>query len=319
MFNFDKKYFERNQERLIYIANHKWSRWILGLNRLPEQLKHKKIEKITPNSIAFNNEDGSQTGAFFTRPRFAEALAYNLSPLAYLMNSEQTSRKWRFSPVGAVAMILIAVSGSGFLIASTTETYYASGDGSVSRDSATWSDAQSNANGNDYSTSNDRDYCGHRYTSGKYTIFRCFFPINTSGIPDTATISAASFYWKSYAPINVLHTGNATILQWTNGTVIENNDYSAFNSTKLATDVNISANDTWYNWDLNETGIGTVSKTGSTNFCLRETDHDYNNSSSTADHRTDMYMDDTTGTSSDPYLSVTYTTEAAFIPKITII
>ena len=109
MQDFNKNYFERNQKTLLYIANHWWSRWILGLHRIDKKLKGHKIIKINTSSFFYEAKNKQTTGIFYTRPRFAEALAYNLSPLAYLQNANQTGFRFRFSPVGTLAMLLLGV------------------------------------------------------------------------------------------------------------------------------------------------------------------------------------------------------------------
>ena len=110
-FDFNSELFENNQNLLLKIANNKLLRWLLCLNKLPKDLKKWKIVKITPASIHKQNPDGSFTSAHFTRPRFAEALAFNLSPFAYLKNARQTKFQWRLSPVGLASSIILALSG----------------------------------------------------------------------------------------------------------------------------------------------------------------------------------------------------------------
>ena len=139
MFNFDKQFFHKNQTRLLRVANSVWLRWLLGLNRLPKEFKGLKIDKITPNSIhhkigkvikikgkwRYREEFKAE---FFTRPRFAEALAYNLSPFCYFQELRSKRMVWRFSPAGLAYVLLFGLLGkfAGLPLAfmGTTSTFY---------------------------------------------------------------------------------------------------------------------------------------------------------------------------------------------------
>ena len=41
MFNFNQQFFEEHQSKLLFIANKGYLRFLLGLNRLPKELKGK--------------------------------------------------------------------------------------------------------------------------------------------------------------------------------------------------------------------------------------------------------------------------------------
>jgi hypothetical protein len=197
-FDYNDRFFCNEQKTLLWIANHKISRWLLGLNRLPKGLKKWKIVKVTPAGIHTQNKDGSFTTANFTRPRFAEALAFNLSPLAYLKTNDQRSFQWRFSPVGVLGMLVLGLFGGGFAIAGTTTNYLANGgDGGVNgRDSySSWADARPSGAGQTAWYNVDYSWGASSLSNASgWVIKRTFFPIDTSGLDDAATISAASFF-----------------------------------------------------------------------------------------------------------------------------
>ena len=327
--NFNKDYFKANQKKLVWIANKWYLRWLLGLNRLPKDLKEKKILQITPNSISYDYKDGKITTAFFTRPRFAEALAFNLSPFAYLKNQSQTKWQWRFSPVGAMALILMALSGHPIFLG-TTDTYYSgAGDGEVQGAgnggtlTENWDNAHDATTGAaDYTTNPVIGPLVQVKDDATY-IRRGFVPIDTSGLPDTATISSASLNLYITATTDNDNDGNDFIgvVQTTQASTssLIGDDYDncgAVNSpTEGATRVDITniTVSAYNTWTLNSTGLTWISLTGYTKLGLRE-GHDIlddpvpSGGSVYNKNEIDFYTSEQTGTTQDPYLSVTYST-----------
>ena len=123
MFNFDKQFFEKNQKVLLFIANKKYLRWILGIGKVFKEIKISdfRIDKITPSSL--HGKIGTVIKGkgkykyreewkayIYSVPLFAENLAYNLSPFSYL----QIPRKpvWRFSPIGLLGLFIFGIFAS---------------------------------------------------------------------------------------------------------------------------------------------------------------------------------------------------------------
>lgn len=335
MFNFDKQFFKKHQNKLLFIANKWYLRWLLGLNRLPKNLQGKKVYKITPQSIIF--EDDINTEKLFTRPRFGEALAYNLSPFCYFQNIFTGRWVWRFSPVGLVGCLLIALypkSIGGFCFFGTTTTYTPGVEAwSRKGNSTSWSTTRDATDGQ----SVNKVPFGHPYygyvacakATNFYELYWYAISFDTSGIDASATISAASlFTWitDSHANANfvVVQTSQAT---WNNVTTA---DFDQRGNTEGCTRITSFTNGAYKEWALNETARGwiarsgetkpaTASASGKTQLGIRNGNKDIDNVAPTDET---IYIaiqsSDYTGTDHDPYLSVTYSAGdvSSFIPKV---
>ena len=322
MFNFDKQFFEKNQKRLLKIANSKWLRWILGLNRLPKRIKELKIDKITPNSVHSQN-----TGYFFTRPRFAEALAYNLSPFCYFQELRSPKFSWRFSPAGLAYVLLFGLLGkfAGLplaFMATTTNYYPVVGDAAPGR----WDLGNVWATEHDAATAGQLDAGANPYllvryfNSGgglKYTISRNFSNYDTSGISDTATVTGVTsyVYWnganaddsRSYNVYGSTAQDTIAVEDWDLGGT------TAYSDTAVTQASYVSAG--YKSWVWNATGIAAVSLTGITKICYRDVTKDVANVAPVSENNCfiTFYTSAQTGTAEDPYLSVTYAAVPAFL------
>jgi len=209
-----------------------------------------------------------------------------------------------------------------------TTFYSSSGDGYVKyANAADWATAQGSADGNavDYTSADNGEFCEVGIEGdGQYRITRGFLPFDTSGLPDTATILAATL--SIYADSNVIDDDNdgddwINIVQASQAATnqLVNGDYdtcgdSVDDPTEGATRIdigNINANQ--YNtWTLNATGRGWISKTGYTKLGVREghdcLDNAYVGGTGTY-NRMGAYNSEETGTTKDPKLVVTYSEE----------
>lgn len=208
---YDAAFFDKHQATLLKVANSRWTRWFLGLNRLARQLKTRKIVKITPSQLIFEatadeiakcncherrdfkfRRKTFQTMIAFTRPRFAEALAFNLSPFAYFQDFHARRMVWRISPIGALGMIVAAlIPKIGFLgfIGTTTDYPCGSGDGCVLKTGEVTWDARRNA---ETGSSTQMGVDGYDIAAcwGSNYVGRTFFPADTSGLPDGAIVTS---------------------------------------------------------------------------------------------------------------------------------
>lgn len=151
------------------------------------------------------------------------------------------------------------------------------------------------------------------------TIWRGFFPIDTSELPDDTTISAAvlvgyivgkidNYNGDGYDYVAIVQTDQPdhTLL-----TTADYNNCGAINNpTKGSADIDISGLtiSDWNNFPLNATGIGWISKTGWTMLGMRE-GHDiqdaYPGDPGEVDKLSQVSINDAGGIH-PPYLSVTY-------------
>jgi hypothetical protein len=323
MFKFDEQFFTKHQKTLLYIANKWYLRWLLGLNRLPKELKNIKIDKITPNSIhsviGKLNKNGRPkykvNGYFFTGPRFAEALAHNLSPFCYFQNFSTGKMVWRFSPIGVLGCLLIALYPKiigGFCFFGTTTTYKpsaASGQGMYSGDASSWSTARNASSALGLQNSFYSSVSG-----GYYYCIRAAFTIDTSGIGSGSTISSA--YWSLVMAGDACGTAGEyyNLFDYSGANTVATDSFNdmtvdsptAYTTAWQGSEVTDGTRFNTANW--NSTGLGIISKTGSSKFSMRN-HYDYNNSAPLG--RKYMYFYQYANTTTDPYLSVTYTTAVA--------
>lgn len=142
---------------------------------------------------------------------------------------------------------------------------------------------------------------------GTYYCHRSFFRFDTSGLDDDATITSATL------GVYGLTNGGIEIdcFEGTQGSSLDLGDYNAFTGSALDTIAS------WNASDYNEFSPGTasVSKTGSTRYCLRESAHDVDDVDPTdASSRAGCYYSEETGESKDPELIVGYTLSATVTP-----
>lgn len=346
MFNFDAKFFDEHQKGLLYIANNRYLRWLLGLNRLPKPIRNIKIDKITPNSVhtivnLFNKNGKAEikiTGYFFSRYRFAEALAYNLSPFIYFQNFRTGKRIWRLSPVGLICSLLLIFwpkHFGGFYFFGTTTSYYSDTgyvDGGIGRNNGsgtTWATLRAGAG---TTVRNDLFiYAYHPSSGNSYQwLFRGIFCFDTSGIGSDSTISSATFNLtcstkNDNAGLGTSDLGfNLVASTPASTSSLANSDFSNVGTTVFGTiayGTFNTDNSTYVNCSLNADGLANISKTGISKFGhrmyadLSDTDP---GATSNSDSRIVCNYSDVAGTSKDPYLSVTYSAIATFIPKIII-
>jgi len=146
-------------------------------------------------------------------------------------------------------------------------------------------------------------------------IHRGIFPIDTSCLPDSATIVSATFYVYGGDKDNGLDSNmvvNVYSADPVSTSSLEAGDYDSLGSTAYSTAIayaNLSISG-YNSWSFNSDGRNYISKTGYTSLGLRDAAYDVANSSPTwvSAERTQFscYFADETGTSKDPYLEITY-------------
>jgi hypothetical protein len=208
----------------------------------------------------------------------------------------------------------------------TTTSYYAGGgDGKVTTfDDGTWAGARDAATGDSADDSTQYSIAGASIEGGPlYGVQRSYFPCDTSGIPAAATITAATFYVEVYAISDgeADAQGYITIVQThqPDATELTTADFDQIYTTKgTDSDVDITGLGTgsYTSWALNATGLAWIPRSGETlpashtagyaHIGVRE-GHDFEDSApDVGNSKVDFQTSDTAGTSSDPYLSVTY-------------
>lgn len=177
----------------------------------------------------------------------------------------------------------------------------------------------------DNSTAADMVYLETNTSSQIAEIDRAFFLFDTSSIPDSNSITAATFsiYVNSKSCTTVetcyVRLVASTI---TSNTAVAASDYqgTVSNTTAFATDRQVSALSTgaYNDFSMNATGIAAISKTSVTKLGLRS-NFDADNTSPTLDGSSDVliingFYAEYTGTSRDPKLVVTHEVPTATPP-----
>ncbi len=161
------------------------------------------------------------------------------------------------------------------------------------------------------------------------SIYRTFLPFDTSAIPASATISAATL---NVYPTSVSNFDNdgadyLTVVQTSQSTdtTLATSDYDLCGSVSSPTegvdsgqrkDLTSVSVSTYLTFTLNTTGQGWIKKAGQSSACsgtngiscfgIRE-GHDTTNSAAVSTNVAVISTSEETGTAQDPYLSVTYT------------
>jgi len=213
------------------------------------------------------------------------------------------------------------------------DTFYASLDGYVGRETAdldagqTWANLKAGAgtvfNYTDNGSIVFYSETAHVTNPNWAKLFRSIFLFDTSSIPDGATITAAtlSIYGKASKARNQTNEPSLNIYASTpaSTSALEAADFTQIGSTPFC-DTPISYtnwNDAGYNdWVLNATGLAAISKTGVSKFGVRDSVYDVGSTSPTWDGANYylIFRDTTTESASNkPMLVVEYTTESASV------
>ncbi len=150
---------------------------------------------------------------------------------------------------------------------------------------------------------------------GGSRLVRSSFPFDTSGLDDSAVISAATFHSTAYLTASGAMTSYFRLLAHTrtSNTVLAVGDWdrTKFGSTALATDrlgSDWASAGTEVAWVLNEAGRNAINKTGWTAFGIRDVEWDIGDTYiSVCKLNMAFRSSEYANTGSDPYLSVTYT------------
>jgi hypothetical protein len=198
----------------------------------------------------------------------------------------------------------------------TLSLYAGAGDGTLGKVCATWSschdasvsDGSANYTGTDASVEVDKAQAG----GSQYGLSHNWYPIDTSSIPASASISSANL--NLFAE-NINNSSGGLDLYVVAGTQAATSSLSTSDFPNLGTTAWSSAvsgssltNNAYNAFALNSTGIAALNLSGWTKFALREK-NDFDNSAPTETSIVALaaYTSEQTGTSQDPYLDVTYT------------
>lgn len=279
-----------------------------------------KVEYVLDKSKDKEFDTNKQTLVGNDRDDGKEWNTYLKSFRAWDSNNNSETIKVKFKVTGKKSTLTKIVPASfiessrGDVYTDTTTSYYASdGDGSISYSNSTWSTCRTASSGSSVDNSNyGTTRSGKHLTT--YAIYRSYMPVDTSGIPSSATISAATVYVDYDYKTNSENDGSdfLRLVQSTQAstTTLVTSDYSKIGSTAGASDKDIGTISLtgFTAWEMNATGLTWIDKEGYTKLGWRE-GHDVTDD--TPADGSSNYNDATwlvaSATSNDGYISVTYT------------
>lgn len=308
---------------------------------------------INPHVTRAAHLDGSYTSFFHVKPIYYETWAGEWRPLSeiavYYGNTRielDVSKAWKLahprflrwlearqrllgSSLKYVSREGYAYSGvlpSAMATMDTLDAYpepdtaTTACDGRVDRgtSNATWAAARDTATGQGSSTSITSGILFCRYNGNTYMLGRNHYGFDTSSLTSGATISSATFY-KRWSIVNDLdNDGNdyAAVVSSSpaSNTALAIGDYDAFGLTAYSSNVDWGTVGTSAHtaYTINATGLAAINTSGVTNWGLRH-GHDIVDEAVTANNNCTGYYADQSGTTNDPYLSVTYTLASALV------
>lgn len=299
------------------------------------------------NGNTWDEEEPLETTSWFTLENLKKTWFRDFTVWDSMGNSEKV--RVRLTKEGNT-YILTKILNKEFLENATypvytdaTATYYSgAGDGYVAYDDnggvgVSWATAHDATDGNvaDYTGTQTRVVTGDTLGVNTYYIRRSFFPIDTSGLGDSDVITAATLnLYVNAVPNNGDNDGNdfLTVVQTSQASTssLTTADYDQAGSVSNPTegvdtgqrkDISSITNGSTVTFTLNSTGMGWIDKTGVSMFGVREGHDVLNDAYAGADNTFNQVRfatSETTGTSQDPYLSVTYTVNDGTPPSISL-
>jgi hypothetical protein len=303
--------------------------------------KKEDAEEMTAKNTKTNTKDGKLVGY---RLEKRDGKNLNTNKLALIGNSKLDGKEWftylksfkawdsegntieiiaRISFVNGKAILKKTIpleflqSAKGKVFTDTTTTYYPHvSDGITYYDSSTgaaWSTLVGAAGSVSDSNSINTGRRGATSTAWRF-ITRSRLTFDTSSITDSDTVSAATL--GLYTAIKNNDSGlsfsiNVYSSNFGSMTTLQTSDYQNSGTTAYASEIPYANFSTTYTvFTFNATGLAAISKTGYTQFCLRDTADASNtfpgNPGGDKIDRLWAYSSEQTGTTKDPYLSVTY-------------
>ncbi|MEF8879913.1 MAG: hypothetical protein V5A64_05940 [Candidatus Thermoplasmatota archaeon] len=195
------------------------------------------------------------------------------------------------------------------VIDASTEITAMASDGYISHSDSQWSSVHDASSGSSVSDSDEYydSSIGVAEYSFSYGITRSFFRFDTSGLPDDCTISSAVVKIHGYS-----NGGDSACIQestWSTAG-LGTGDFDAFTGEAFDT-ISSWSSSSYNDFSLNSKGIGSISKTGTTEFCVREYEHDYLDSAPSADYVSGCYFAEAPIGGNPPVINITYSTNSA--------
>jgi hypothetical protein len=202
-----------------------------------------------------------------------------------------------------------------------TTTFYPHNDAYIANDGSTvWSTVRSAATGTAVGNKSSQAYFVYSVKDGgNYQICRSMMLFNTATLPANAIISTAILNIKRAAGSYDNADSGAIHVVTANPSSNDSCTTSDFNITKFGStsggSINFSSTsaNTYFTISLNATGLTWITKGGMTKLGFMER-RDLGNNTPSNNNIITSYFSGTAGTTSDPYLEVTYTVPSSGNP-----
>ena len=319
---FDKFWFKKHQKKLLWLLNNSITkRWFRYCLRIRKYDCSQKITEITPNSISWGDRYFENKGKWYlerttdfrTHNKYSKRLFHVFYPIWYSFHIWDIIVNFLKLPKLNLGFDTLTVYPDPGDPGTTTV------DGAVRSDrtiTVNWATLRGSANAvltTDLDNIFIRIYNSTGASNGWRDGWRAFFGFDTSSLPDTATVTAAtiSISGDGIAENNGFTSSIVCVASTqASNTTLTTSDWASYGATEFITRVGFASwNENAYNdFSLNASGIGNISKTGVSKFTFLES-HDFDNSEpalAIADSIISCYFADQTGTTQDPKLVVTY-------------
>ena len=312
-----KKLFHQYQKPLVRLANTTYGRQFLGIDH--EVDPQIWITRLFPNGYTLYPGYGRRFKSVFrTYPLMAQKLSAALTQTSIARSIPKYEGMDKYQGLLNYVGLFEYLEFPQIML-TVTDVFSDLDDGYVgSNDLTTWAAARSSATGNDVDGGGGAAILyaySRKVNAGSWWLYRSFVPFDTSSIPDTDTIDAATFsLWGLTGGANTDST-SVVFIQTTQPdppTDLVAGDYDSLTldtpaegATRLA--FASIATGAYNDITLNATGRGWVNKTGYTKLGYRAA-LDVDNSEPTGDNNARFSSANEAGTTQDPKLSVTHTT-----------
>lgn len=306
-----KQFFKKNQKVLLQIANNPYTKWILGLDKIP--YFGRNIDGITPNSLHLIKSSTEVETIFYQKEIFAQHLSKNIFAFDYFQ-----SKVGQFKLVNNIPELFITSTDFNPHSGAVSPC---DGEVTSSPGSHTWATVRDAASGTAHNSSDAQQTPYSRDTGTAFVINRTIVNFDTSAIGSTPTISSAEYHAYCEGNDNGDSVNNyITLVASTPAATsdVANSDFSQVGTTEfvthiLTTGLTVGSMNTF---TFNGSGIAAINKTGVSSFALRE-GHDFSNTPITSGFWTYAVFTSADGASNFPFLRVVYsvpsTTNASFL------
>jgi len=296
--------FSTYQKELVKLSNLSYGRKLLGIDE-----KEGWIVGLTPNSYIIRIGRNRYQQNFRCYNLFSKKIGATLTKIDISRNDKLYSNLDKYQGLLHYAGLFEKPTLFPRIFLATS-FYSGAGDGYCTKagNVTDWA-TQRNA-----ATATTADYTGSElvlesiFNNPYYVISRSFLPFNTASLGSLVTITAASiFLYKNW--VDGTDSNGTKVVAGTqaNTDSVVVDDYNNIGTTSFSAVASASINTGSYTeFALSAGGIANISKTDWSKFALRDY-RDFDNSAPTVINRMRFEPSEETGTSKDPYLSITYT------------